>query len=130
MRPIQVVLGLGFGDEGKGATVDWLARQAPTPPLVVRWNGGPQAMHHVVTDDLQRALTQQAVALLDRVADPPEAARALAARAGARDLRAAFLDAAHGLLLARAVITPVAPTADDVIFEGAHGALLDQDHGF
>jgi adenylosuccinate synthase len=48
---VQVVLGLGFGDEGKGTMVDWLARRAPSPPLVVRWNGGPQAAHHVVTDD-------------------------------------------------------------------------------
>jgi len=47
----QVVLGLGFGDEGKGTIVDYLARRAPAPPLVVRWNGGPQAAHHVVTDD-------------------------------------------------------------------------------
>lgn len=50
-RVVQVVLGLGFGDEGKGTMVDWLARRAATPPLVVRWNGGPQAAHHVVTDD-------------------------------------------------------------------------------
>ena len=51
-RPtVEVVLGLGFGDEGKGSIVDWLARRAATPPLVVRWNGGPQAAHHVVTDD-------------------------------------------------------------------------------
>lgn len=48
---IQVVLGLGFGDEGKGTMVDWLARRAKSPPLVVRFNGGPQAQHHVVTDD-------------------------------------------------------------------------------
>jgi adenylosuccinate synthase len=48
---IQVVLGLGFGDEGKGTIVDWLARRAKSPPLVVRFNGGPQAQHHVVTDD-------------------------------------------------------------------------------
>jgi len=51
---LQVVLGLGFGDEGKGTIVDWLARRARRgsgPPLVVRWNGGPQAAHHVVTDD-------------------------------------------------------------------------------
>jgi adenylosuccinate synthase len=48
---IAVVLGLGFGDEGKGSLVDWLARRADAPPLVVRWNGGPQAAHHVVTDD-------------------------------------------------------------------------------
>ena len=44
----HLVLGLGFGDEGKGTIVDWLARQANAPPLVVRWNGGPQAAHHVV----------------------------------------------------------------------------------
>jgi adenylosuccinate synthase len=54
---VQVVLGLGFGDEGKGTMVDWLARRAMAgapggaPPLVIRWNGGPQAQHHVVTDD-------------------------------------------------------------------------------
>lgn len=47
---IHVVLGLGFGDEGKGTIVDWLARRSPSPPLVVRWNGGPQAAHHVVTE--------------------------------------------------------------------------------
>ncbi|MEO7730231.1 MAG: adenylosuccinate synthetase [Kofleriaceae bacterium] len=48
---VEVVLGLGFGDEGKGTIVDWLARRAPSPPLVIRYNGGPQAAHHVVTDD-------------------------------------------------------------------------------
>jgi adenylosuccinate synthase len=50
---ISVVIGLGFGDEGKGTIVDWLARLHATPPLVVRWNGGPQAAHHVVTSDGQ-----------------------------------------------------------------------------
>lgn len=42
------VLGLGFGDCGKGHFVDALARrwQAHT---VVRYNGGPQAGHNVVT---------------------------------------------------------------------------------
>jgi adenylosuccinate synthase len=46
----RLVLGLGFGDEGKGTIVDWLARRCPSPPLIVRWNGGPQAAHHVVTE--------------------------------------------------------------------------------
>lgn len=41
------VLGCGFGDEGKGAVVDALARRRGRP-LVVRFNGGPQAAHHVV----------------------------------------------------------------------------------
>lgn len=44
------VLGCGFGDEGKGAVVDALARARPRP-LVVRFNGGPQAAHHVVAPD-------------------------------------------------------------------------------
>jgi adenylosuccinate synthase len=48
---IDVVLGLGFGDEGKGTLVDWLARRRGGDVVVVRWNGGPQAMHHVVTAD-------------------------------------------------------------------------------
>lgn len=41
-RRIEVVLGLGFGDEGKGSIVDWLARRAHAAPLIVRWNGGPR----------------------------------------------------------------------------------------
>ncbi len=48
---VAIVLGLGFGDEGKGTIVDWLARQADGPVTVVRWNGGPQAAHHVVTPE-------------------------------------------------------------------------------
>lgn len=46
----HVVLGLGFGDEGKGTTVDWLVREHGAKG-VVRWNGGPQASHHVVLPD-------------------------------------------------------------------------------
>lgn len=42
-----IVVGLGFGDEGKGAVVDGLTRKRGAR-LVVRFNGGPQAAHHVV----------------------------------------------------------------------------------
>src|SRR4051794_21128182 len=42
-----MVAGLGFGDEGKGSVVDWLVRRHRAE-LVVRYNGGPQAAHHVV----------------------------------------------------------------------------------
>lgn len=42
-----LVAGLGFGDEGKGATVDALVRSTGAK-LVVRYNGGAQAAHHVV----------------------------------------------------------------------------------
>lgn len=50
MARVFVVAGLAFGDEGKGTVVDHLARehQAHT---VVRYNGGAQAAHNVVTDD-------------------------------------------------------------------------------
>lgn len=44
------VLGLGFGDEGKGASIDALARHRGSS-LVVRFNGGSQAAHHVVTPE-------------------------------------------------------------------------------
>lgn len=45
-----IVVGLGYGDEGKGSIVDHLVRkhQAHT---VVRFNGGAQAAHNVVTSD-------------------------------------------------------------------------------
>lgn len=57
-RALRVVLGLGFGDEGKGTMVDWLARRHAEPPLVVRFNGGPQAAHHVVVDGRTHCFAQ------------------------------------------------------------------------
>lgn len=51
---IQIVIGLGFGDEGKGLATDWCCRQSPTTPLVVRFNGGQQAGHTVLTADGKR----------------------------------------------------------------------------
>lgn len=45
-----VVVDLGFGDAGKGATVDALVRHTGAR-LVVRYNGGAQAGHNVVTSD-------------------------------------------------------------------------------
>lgn len=49
MTTAYTVTGLGFGDESKGSTTDYLARQGST--VVVRHNGGPQAGHNVVTSD-------------------------------------------------------------------------------
>ncbi|MBL4849032.1 MAG: adenylosuccinate synthetase [Planctomycetes bacterium] len=48
-----VVFDLGFGDAGKGATVDFLVRDRGAS-LVVRWGGGAQAGHTVVTPDGRR----------------------------------------------------------------------------
>ena len=50
MAKVLLVQGLGYGDEGKGSVVDYLVRQEQAP-LVVRFNGGAQAAHNVVTDD-------------------------------------------------------------------------------
>lgn len=52
MRVLQV-LGLGYGDEGKGAMVNYLAQEHAHdgPVTVMRSNGGAQAAHNVVTND-------------------------------------------------------------------------------
>ncbi|MGA7147871.1 MAG: adenylosuccinate synthetase [Microbacterium sp.] len=42
-----VVVGLGYGDESKGATVDFLTASIPDTVAVVRWSGGAQAAHNV-----------------------------------------------------------------------------------
>lgn len=47
---ISIVLGMGFGDEGKGATVNALCEK-PKDTIVVRFNGGHQVGHTVVYDD-------------------------------------------------------------------------------
>jgi adenylosuccinate synthase len=48
-----VVADLGYGDAGKGTVVDWLCSRGGAEPVrtVVRFNGGAQAGHNVVTDD-------------------------------------------------------------------------------
>ncbi len=45
----KAVIGLGFGDEGKGLTTNFLCLQNPGA-LVVRYSGGQQAGHTVVLD--------------------------------------------------------------------------------
>jgi len=50
MRKAVITVGLGFGDECKGATVDYLCRQLKAE-LVVRYCGGCQAAHNVVLPD-------------------------------------------------------------------------------
>ena len=50
MTHAYVCIGLGFGDEGKGSWVDHLVRKHEIR-YVVRFNGGAQAAHHVVTPD-------------------------------------------------------------------------------
>src|SRR5262249_6068033 len=53
MRRAIITVGLAFGDEGKGATVDFLTRHF-SADLVVRYCGGSQAGHNVELPDGQR----------------------------------------------------------------------------
>ena len=50
MSDVILLIGLGFGDEGKGSITDHVARTT-SASLVVRFNGGAQAAHTVVLDD-------------------------------------------------------------------------------
>lgn len=50
MKTAQIVIGLGFGDEGKGITTDFLASQHQDA-IVIRFSGGQQAAHTVMIDD-------------------------------------------------------------------------------
>lgn len=47
MKRARVVIGANFGDEGKGVVTDWLCSEGAG--VVVRFNGGAQAGHTVVT---------------------------------------------------------------------------------
>jgi adenylosuccinate synthase len=48
MNSVKVIIGNGYGDEGKGLMTDYYASLA-TDPIVVRFNGGSQAGHSVQT---------------------------------------------------------------------------------
>lgn len=50
MKRATIVADLGFGDSGKGTIVDFLTR-ARGAAAVIRFNGGGQAAHNVVTPD-------------------------------------------------------------------------------
>jgi adenylosuccinate synthase len=52
----KAVIGLGFGDEGKGLMTDYLCSQA-TQPLVVRFSGGQQAGHTVVAEGIRHVFS-------------------------------------------------------------------------
>lgn len=51
--PANIVIGLGYGDEGKGQTTDYFCAGSKKP-LVIRFNGGQQAGHTVCTENGER----------------------------------------------------------------------------
>lgn len=52
----KAVIGLGFGDEGKGITTDYLCSLSDNP-LVVRFSGGQQAGHNVVLNGVSHVFS-------------------------------------------------------------------------
>ena len=56
MTTAQAVIGLGFGDEGKGLVTDYLCSKADNP-IVVRYSGGQQAGHTVVRDNAKHVFS-------------------------------------------------------------------------
>ena len=58
MKQAQVVIGSSFGDEGKGSVVDYLCSHGNVG-VVVRFNGGAQAGHTVVTPEGDRHVFRQ-----------------------------------------------------------------------
>jgi adenylosuccinate synthase len=52
----KAVIGLGFGDEGKGLFTDYLCSQS-TNPLIIRFSGGQQAGHTVVSNGIRHVFS-------------------------------------------------------------------------
>lgn len=68
MKQAFVVTDLGFGDAGKGTTVDWLALRGTQKTLVVRHNGGAQSAHNVISEKgVHNRFSQFGSASLDSV---------------------------------------------------------------
>jgi len=53
----HIVVGLGFGDEGKGTTTNYLCKQSQNP-IVIRYSGGHQAGHTIEKRDGTRHVFQ------------------------------------------------------------------------
>ena len=56
MKEAKIVIGANFGDEGKGLMIDYFSSEAKKNGyscIVVKHNGGSQAGHTVVTDDVR-----------------------------------------------------------------------------
>ncbi len=57
MKNAHIIIDLGFGDAGKGSMTDYFARTTHSD-LVIRFSGGAQAAHNVVTDEVHHSFRQ------------------------------------------------------------------------
>lgn len=63
----SIVLGAGFGDEGKGNFVNHLTKHDPKHSIVVRFNGGHQAGHTVIHGDKRHVFSSFGSGTLNNV---------------------------------------------------------------
>lgn len=54
----SAVIGMLFGDEGKGVVTDYICSKSPDDTLVVRFSGGQQATHTVYKDNIVHRFSQ------------------------------------------------------------------------
>lgn len=126
-----VVVGLGFGDEGKGAVVDALCQDGSVAS-VVRFNGGAQAAHNVVAGDRHHTFSQfgsgtlsgtptllSRYVLVEPIALAAEA-RALAALGVEDPLRLVSID--EDALLTTPIHVAANRTREDARGQGRHGS--------
>ena len=53
----HIVLGLGFGDEGKGSMVDYLVSKQKQNSIVIRFSGGQQCGHTVIRNGIKHVFS-------------------------------------------------------------------------
>ncbi|OHV05327.1 adenylosuccinate synthetase [Mycobacterium talmoniae] len=124
-----IVVDLGFGDAGKGATVDWLCSPAAGLDVaaVVRFNGGAQAAHNVVVGEVHHTFSQFGSGTLSGIATFLSAhmlVEPIALAGEARDLAALGVADPLGLLAvdAAALLTTPIHVAANRAREDARGA--------
>ncbi len=66
-KDIRIVIGSNYGDEGKGATVNWLLSEVEGPAAVVRFNGGAQAGHTVVSSGYRHVCSHYGAGVLSYI---------------------------------------------------------------
>lgn len=50
MKKAKIIVGLGYGDEGKGIVTDYLCQES-SKPIAIRYGGGSQCAHTVIRGD-------------------------------------------------------------------------------
>ena len=66
-KDVRIVIGANYGDEGKGSTVNWLLNEVEGKKAVVRFNGGAQAGHTVVTNSHRHVCSHYGAGVLNYI---------------------------------------------------------------